>query len=245
MGVELKKEIVAAVKRGLGLAELGTERVQAGELEDLDAIISKGLQKACEALQEPWEDSMSEDEQSCPVGAILGFHTVKVEGRRIKAFPARRRSTATKEDHKTVAAALEEVESLPCDLTYCPEVRAAVSGGEISPALLEEWRRHLLADHMPFRRDCAACVQASATGHQHKRVKHATPCVLSLDIAGPFRVKGEAVDTGGGGTWEPKARYLLVGSYRAPAVAFRDNVSENPELPPDLDVPDIEEDPWF
>ena len=142
-----------------------------------------------------------------------------------------------------MAAALEDVASRPCDLTCRPEVSAAVPGGEISPALLEEWRRHLLADHMTFRKDCAACVQASATGHQHRRAKHVMPCVLSLDIAGPFRVKGEAVDTGGSGTWEPKARYLLVGSYRAPAIAFRDKVSENPELPPDLDVPEGEDDP--
>ena len=97
----------------------------------------------------------------------------------------------------------------------------------ISASLLDEWRRHLLADHTPYRRDCATCVQAKATGFRHKTVKYKNPATLSLDVAGPFKVKGKPVEGSVGR--ELPVRYLLVGSYRAPEMIFRPDVPEHPE----------------
>ena len=95
----------------------------------------------------------------------------------------------------------------------------------ISASLLDEWRRHLLADHSPYRRDCATCVQARATGFKHKTVTHKNPATLSFDVAGPFKVKGKSVEGTVGR--ELPVRYLLVGSYRAPQISSSDQMSQS------------------
>ena len=68
----------------------------------------------------------------------------------------------------------------------------------------KDWRLHVQRDHLPYRRDCRECVER-ASGKPHRRLHHPSPCVLSVDTAGPFRAKG----AGG-------YRYLLVGCYRHP-----------------------------
>ena len=59
-------------------------------------------------------------------------------------------------------------------------------------------------NHTPYRRDCLVCQQTLQQAHPHRRVKHPTGGVLSLDTAGPL-VKAQDV-TGG------SARYFLVGA---------------------------------
>ena len=72
------------------------------------------------------------------------------------------------------------------------------------------WAQHCEAGHVPFRRDCRVCQEASAKGKQHRRIKHPLCGVLSLDTAGPFPVAHE-----NGVAREPgeDMKFLLVGAF--------------------------------
>ena len=48
------------------------------------------------------------------------------------------------------------------------------------------WSQHVQAGHVPFRRDCRLCQEASAKSRPHKKVKHPHAGALSIDVAGPF-----------------------------------------------------------
>ena len=76
-------------------------------------------------------------------------------------------------------------------LCYMLPGESAVRIGKMTP---KEWQLHVQRDHLPFRRDCKHCVQASS-GRPHRRVKHRSAYVLSADVAGPFRTKGRSTDT--------------------------------------------------
>ena len=83
-GLGFKQEIATAVKRSLGMGEQGGEKVSRVELENLDATIAQGLQRACEALSGPWEDSASDDERSYCASPSSGTPIAKVhEGERV------------------------------------------------------------------------------------------------------------------------------------------------------------------
>ena len=71
----------------------------------------------------------------------------------------------------------------------------------------ELWKRHLLADHQPYRSDCAVCINAQATGRPHRRVKQPTGSALAVDLAGPFKHQGRDMN-------HRDYRYLLVGAFR-------------------------------
>ena len=71
-----------------------------------------------------------------------------------------------------------------------------------------EWRRHLQADHVPFRRDCSICTQSAATGKPHRRTEY-PQASLALDMAGPFKTFGRDL-------YEKDYKYLLVGALRVP-----------------------------
>ena len=75
-----------------------------------------------------------------------------------------------------------------------------------------EWKEHLTNNHFPYRRDCSVCLQASGTGRPARKVEHRDAFVLSLDVAGPFAIKG--VDENRGS----KHRFVLVGSYTFPKI---------------------------
>lgn len=68
------------------------------------------------------------------------------------------------------------------------------------------WQEHIAQGHVPFRRDCAVCQRAAAKDRPHR----ASPCVLALDLTGPF-VLGTDIDG------DPK-KYLLVGAYTWPVM---------------------------
>ena len=55
----------------------------------------------------------------------------------------------------------------------------------------EAWKLHLRNDHVPYRRDCLECVMARGTGKRHVKVKNKSAYALSMDVMGPFRIKGE------------------------------------------------------
>ena len=85
------------------------------------------------------------------------------------------------------------------------EVQAKKMSGEQR----ELWRKHLEADHVPYRADCSICVEAQATGRPHRKSKRHTGCSLSIDLAGPFRHQGRDLH-------HKDYKYLMVAAYRKP-----------------------------
>ena len=74
---------------------------------------------------------------------------------------------------------------------------ATVGSGAMSSDELEKWRRHVANGHLPYNRHCKTCVETAATGRSHRRVIAPSCYTLSLDLAGPFRAKGETADLKG------------------------------------------------
>ena len=87
-----------------------------------------------------------------------------------------------------------------------------------------DWEQHVANNHVPYRRDCAACVAGAGTGRRHQGVTHPDVYCMSADIAGPIRVKGK----------DPESRnhrpatfkYFLAVSYRFPRLK---GVKEEPD----------------
>ena len=108
-------------------------------------------------------------------------------------------------------------------------IRAGVRMNKLTKEQREAWHRHLFNDHQPYRADCAVCINAQATGYQHRRRRHPSMYSMALDLAGPFKVKGRDMD-------HDDYKYIMVAAYRCP----REYMSEKAaaELDKDLYVPD-------
>ena len=78
----------------------------------------------------------------------------------------------------------------------------------------EQWREHVQRGHLPFRADCAVCVQAGATGRRHSRVEHPSAFVLSADLSGPVKIGG--TDPDARGIHPRKYKYLFAAKLRIP-----------------------------
>ena len=76
-------------------------------------------------------------------------------------------------------------------------------GGDFQLKALS-WSQHVQAGHIPFRRDCRVCQEASAKSHPHRKVAHPHASTLSIDVAGPY-IKANA------GAHVKK--YMLVGAF--------------------------------
>ena len=99
----------------------------------------------------------------------------------------------------------------------------------------EGWREHIRRGHQLFCGGCKACLLGRATGHQHRKVRHPAIDCLSVDIAGPMKVKG--ADPDGRGRYPPTFKYLAVGVYRHPKLeGFVDRASEQ-EMQDAMDDP--------
>ena len=59
---------------------------------------------------------------------------------------------------------------------------------------LEQWRVHVRNNHLPYNRRCRTCVESSATGRRHMKIKAPSAYCMSMDVCGPFRVKGKDPD---------------------------------------------------
>ena len=112
----------------------------------------------------------------------------------------------SKELHKMVANGVLLWRSRPEPLLMCSARTEAVG---MSPEELRKWKRHIANGHVPYDRRCKTCVETAATGRCHRRVVAPSCYTLSLDLCGPFRVKGETADARG-------YRYALVGNYTMP-----------------------------
>ena len=67
------------------------------------------------------------------------------------------------------------------------------------------WWNHIRQGHLPYRRDCRACVYGSAVGLQHRRVPYPASFSLSCDLLGPLPEKGLSEESVAG-----KARHFRV-----------------------------------
>ena len=73
-------------------------------------------------------------------------------------------------------------------------ISAGVKMSKLTKEQREAWHRHLFNDHQPYRADCAVCINAQATGYQHRRRRHPSMYSMALDLAGPFKVKDRDMD---------------------------------------------------
>ena len=80
------------------------------------------------------------------------------------------------------------------------QVLARVNGAQ-------SFRDHVLAGHVPFRKDCFACVAGRARRASHFRQEVSEAYVLSLDLAGPLPAGVNEKET---------ARYFLAASFSLP-----------------------------
>ena len=98
----------------------------------------------------------------------------------------------------------------------------------------ESWRKHLLNDHQPYRADCSVCINAQATGYQHRRRAHPSMFTVAIDLAGPFKQKGRDMD-------HDDYKYLMVAAYRCPKEYM--NSKAISDINAELYVPDDLDDP--
>ena len=68
----------------------------------------------------------------------------------------------------------------------------------------EQWRQHVMNDHLPYSRECSTCLTGSGRSRPHKKVQHPDALTLSVDICGPFRP---------GHDRRAKAKYFMVGVF--------------------------------
>ena len=92
---------------------------------------------------------------------------------------------------------------------------------------------HLKRDHIPYRRDCRACLAGYFRGHQRRRVAVPDGWTLSLDCVGPIK-EGDSED-------KDKVKYALIGVLVVPDIVgnlrshFQDGLDVPPEVPPEND----------
>ena len=65
------------------------------------------------------------------------------------------------------------------------------------------WSEHVRQGHVPFRRDCQICQEASGVARGHKKKSHPRAGVLNLDVAGPLQL---------GNDIEQQAKFMLIGT---------------------------------
>ena len=108
-------------------------------------------------------------------------------------------------------------------------VKAGIKLSKLTKEQRDSWHRHLLNDHQPYRADCSICINAQATGYQHRRRKHPTMYSMALDLAGPFKQKGRDME-------HEDYKYIMVAAYRCPKEYMSAKAIE--EMDRDFYVPD-------
>ena len=96
-------------------------------------------------------------------------------------------------------------------------------GEEGSPLMAkmtaEQWRQHVLNDHMPYSRECSTCLQGGGRSRPHRKVQRPDAQTLSVDICGPFRP---------GHDRRAKAKYFMVGVFSIPVKRIEGKISALP-----------------
>ena len=121
---------------------------------------------------------------------------------------------------------------------------------------MDEWKKHVLAQHRPYRRDCRRCLELAGVDSPHRRTHNdSSAYCLSIDIVGPYPIGKDD------GRKRP-GKYILVGTVplprleRAPQPAEEKDeknpvvgaeVKESEEqcgsLQPNAEDPNVPEDP--
>ena len=83
----------------------------------------------------------------------------------------------------------------------------------------EQWRQHVMNDHLPYSRECSTCLTGSGRSRPRKRVQHPDALTLSVDICGPFRP---------GHDRRAKAKYFMVGVFSIPVRKVEGKVTALP-----------------
>ena len=87
------------------------------------------------------------------------------------------------------------------------EGKAATLGEEDAAHLAkmtsEQWKVHVLNDHVPFSKECTTCLKGGGKSRPHRKVPHPD----AMTLCGPFRP---------GEDYRKKSRYFLVGVYAIP-----------------------------
>ena len=96
----------------------------------------------------------------------------------------------------------------------------------IQSITLEQWKTHLLNDHLPFRKECQTCVKAAGKGRYHRKIVSREALSLSIDLAGPF---AQGTDQAAGAKLG-SAKYFLVGTFTVPVT--KDGKSLMKDEPP-------------
>ena len=99
----------------------------------------------------------------------------------------------------------------------------------------EQWKQHVLNDHVPFSKECTTCLKGGGKSRQHRKVPHPDAMTLSMDVCGPFRA---------GEDYRKKSRYFLVGVYAIPVRRSAEGEHPLPEsmveaLSPKEDVKEV------
>ena len=87
---------------------------------------------------------------------------------------------------------------------------------------LEEWKRHIRSQHMPYRRDCRRCLELAGVDSPHRR-SHAdsSAYVLSIDLVGPYPI---GRDDGRGR--KQKGKYIMVATVPLPLLERQEGSDE-------------------
>ena len=88
---------------------------------------------------------------------------------------------------------------------------------------LAAWKQHCDQGHLPWRKDCLACLESAAYMRPHRRQKHPVLLNMMADLAGPYQ-EGEDVEV-------QRGKYILLVVYPFPVW-----VKEPP--PPDAPIPE-------
>eukprot|EP00435_Cladocopium_sp_Y103_P025555 s2799_g6.t1 len=105
----------------------------------------------------------------------------------------------------------------------------------LSEVALAKWKKHILHDHQPMRRDCKVCVEAAGLSRQHRRITHPSAYCLSVDLSGKM-IRG--TDQFG-----KHSSYFMVACYTFPTTAGGDPLcgpGKKP-IPEDAPLPGLRE----
>ena len=76
------------------------------------------------------------------------------------------------------------------------------------------WEEHCAAGHVPFRRDCRVCQEASTKARPHRKILHPLNGTLSVDVAGPLRRAPDVAGPLRGAEHKgAQMRYILVAAF--------------------------------
>lgn len=83
------------------------------------------------------------------------------------------------------------------------QIQKQIFKGEVKLRMVS-WTEHVRQGHVPFRRDCQICQEASARGRMHFKMGFAKAGVMSLDVSGPYHLGHDLLEEG---------KFMLIGSY--------------------------------